>query len=186
MLAVQSLLALPSFAAELAVQALSGQQTPDVAVSKGDLQSSSLLQTLDTDKCCLHVLLQYERLGFSTVKRPAGPVLWFHALSIGEAAAACQVTPVVHQRQPRSALPVTAALPGSDGWARTDLEQHQQQRRFTTKHIKMVSATRSSRSKPCLACVRSHLCHMYATGIAPLPVVVWRLAGADGKQSLCG
>ncbi|WIA36478.1 hypothetical protein OEZ86_007778 [Tetradesmus obliquus] len=59
-----SLLALPSFAAELAVQALSGQQTPDVA---------------------------YERLGFSTVKRPAGPVLWFHALSIGESAVALPV-----------------------------------------------------------------------------------------------
>jgi hypothetical protein len=48
-----------------------------------------LLQTLGTHCCCLHVLLQYERLGFSTAKRPAGPVLWFHALSIGEAAASC-------------------------------------------------------------------------------------------------
>jgi hypothetical protein len=69
------------------VQALSGQQTPDLAVREVALHGASLQQTSGTyHYCCLHVLLQYERLGFSTAKRPAGPVLWFHALSIGESA----------------------------------------------------------------------------------------------------
>eukprot|EP00882_Tetradesmus_deserticola_P020521 GHRQ01022170.1.p2 GENE.GHRQ01022170.1~~GHRQ01022170.1.p2 ORF type:complete len:317 (+),score=91.28 GHRQ01022170.1:883-1833(+) len=59
-----SLLALPSYAAELAAHALTGQQTPDLA---------------------------YERLGLCTAERPAGPVLWFHAFSIGESAVALPV-----------------------------------------------------------------------------------------------
>jgi hypothetical protein len=55
--AVQSLLALPTFAAELAVQALSGQQTPDIAVREDALTAAPdcrrpLLTTAACMCCC--------------------------------------------------------------------------------------------------------------------------------------
>jgi hypothetical protein len=87
---MQSLLALPSYATELAVQALSAQKTPELAVREVSLQGARPPADVRDSPLLLPacaVLLQYERLGFSTAKRPAGPVLWFHALSIGELAA---------------------------------------------------------------------------------------------------
>lgn len=63
-----------------------------------------------------------ERLGHSSTSRPPGPLIWFHALGIGEAGALLSVIRSLQQARPDLAVLLTTnTRAGADGLARSGL-----------------------------------------------------------------